>query len=187
MPNKRVELIAEQQWLDTVGERIQERMHAVYDSTPTGRKAKSILQGHWLGHPLHAALSDVPLGAWTVALALDACEMTTGLRPMGVGADAAVNLGLLGAAASAVTGWADWSETDGRARRIGLAHGLLGIASIACFAASSLARNKNSRRLGRGLSLMGYAAAIVSGSLGGHLVFGEGVGVATSSSDPALK
>ena len=36
-----------------------------------GRLLKNVLHGTWLGHPLHPALTHVPLGAWTTALALD--------------------------------------------------------------------------------------------------------------------
>src|SRR5690606_23817789 len=39
---------------------------------PAGRQAKDALHGVWLGHPLHPVLTDIPLGAWTAALALDA-------------------------------------------------------------------------------------------------------------------
>src|SRR5262249_38554575 len=35
------------------------------------RPVKDFLNGVWLGHPVHAAVTDVPIGALTVALILD--------------------------------------------------------------------------------------------------------------------
>src|SRR5205085_3487925 len=41
-------------------------------------EAKNFLHGTWLGHPLHPVLTDIPVGAWTAALALDALESLSG-------------------------------------------------------------------------------------------------------------
>ncbi len=38
---------------------------------PLGRLADA-LHGTWLGHPVHPALTDVPVGAWVAAAVLDA-------------------------------------------------------------------------------------------------------------------
>src|SRR5689334_20879360 len=43
---------------------------------PKFRRAKDFLNGTWLGHPLHPALTDVPIGAWTVAVVFDALTVT---------------------------------------------------------------------------------------------------------------
>ena len=40
-----------------------------------GRRLQGVLHGTWLGHPIHPALTDVPLGAWTAGLALDGIDM----------------------------------------------------------------------------------------------------------------
>ena len=32
-----------------------------------GQSAKNLLNGVWLGHPLHPALTDVPIGAWLLS------------------------------------------------------------------------------------------------------------------------
>src|ERR1035437_4964789 len=36
--------------------------------------AKEFLNGSWLGHPLHPALTDVPIGAWMGASLLDVAD-----------------------------------------------------------------------------------------------------------------
>ena len=73
------------------------------------RPIKDFLNGTWLGHPLHAVLTDVPIGAFTLALVLDFFGQQTG-------ADIAILVGVLSMAAAAVVGFADYSDTDGVAR-----------------------------------------------------------------------
>ena len=35
---------------------------------PSAQKTRNFLNGTWFGEPLHVALKDVPVGAWTVAV-----------------------------------------------------------------------------------------------------------------------
>src|SRR5215470_10627608 len=35
------------------------------------RRLKSFLNGTWLGHPLHPAITDVPIGVWLLAAVFD--------------------------------------------------------------------------------------------------------------------
>jgi nitrite reductase/ring-hydroxylating ferredoxin subunit/uncharacterized membrane protein len=126
---------------------------------------------------LHPALTDVPLGAWTAALALDAMESISGRRELAAGADAAIAVGLVGAAGAAVTGLTDWSETNGRARKVGILHGLLNVGATALYTTSLILRRKQKRNAGVGFAMLGYAVSSASAYLGGHLVFSEQIGV----------
>src|SRR5687768_2446806 len=130
-----VELIEKQEWLEPIADRLQEKIAAALDDDGSlGPAVGNILHGTWLGHPLHAVLTDVPIGSWTAAAVFDALEKTTGSRIIGRRADAAITVGLIAAAAAAVTGLADWSRVGrGRPRRIGLVHGLLNITASACY------------------------------------------------------
>ena len=107
---------------------------------------KDFLHGVWLGHPLHPVLTDVPFGAWTVALTLDALESLSGRDELGPGADAAVAIGLAGAIGAAATGAVDWQATDDPARRVGLVHGLLNSGAALLYAASLLRRRAATAR-----------------------------------------
>src|SRR5437764_8848638 len=114
-----VDLIERQEWLEAVESGLQRAVGETFDSAGTaGRAARNFLHGVWLGHPLHPVLTDIPIGAWTAAVVLDAME-AAGNRDCARGADLAVQIGLAGAVASAVTGLTDWQATDGRARRTG--------------------------------------------------------------------
>lgn len=179
------ESVGEQEWLDPVANTAGRMVEAALSTTGGAKTAlTNCLHGTWLGHPLHPALTDVPLGSWTAALVMDALE-ASGRRELGPGADAAVAVGLVGAAAAAVTGLNDWRYTDGRARRIGMAHGLLNGTATLLYATSWLLRRRGSRGPARAAAGLGYALGMVSAYLGGHLVSGEQIGVDHSVDEQA--
>src|SRR4029079_10808987 len=77
------------------------------------------------------------------------------------------------------------------AKNIGAVHGTLNLAAAGLYTASLIARRgRNSRQKGIALSLMGYAVSSFAAYLGGHLVFGEQVGIdhtATATQDQPEK
>ncbi len=168
--------IARQEWLKPTEETLQNLLHKTFGFSG-GQSIKNFLHGTWLGHPLHVILTDVPIGAWTAAIAFDALESMTGRRAYGVAADAAVTVGLVGAIGAATTGLTDWQDIDPPARRIGLVHGLLNIASATLFGGSLLARKRGSRSNGRNLAALGYAVSSMAAYLGGNLVYEQKIGV----------
>ncbi len=173
-----LDLINRQEWLEPLGDQVQKGVHQAFESAGTaGQKVKNALHGTWLGHPLHPALTDIPVGAWTVALVCDALEDMTGRKEFAQGADIAVAVGLAGAVGSAITGIADWSDTDGRARKVGLVHGMLNLGGALLYGTSLIFRNQKKRNLGRGFGILGYAVAAGAAYLGGELVYNEQVGV----------
>src|SRR5438445_3101763 len=112
--NVPIEVIRTKEWLEPIAERWQPTIAASLGADgPVGPRVANILHGTWLGHPLHVVLTDVPIGSWTAAAVLDALEEKTGSRALGRGADAAIALGLVGAAAAGITGLADWSKIGG--------------------------------------------------------------------------
>jgi nitrite reductase/ring-hydroxylating ferredoxin subunit len=149
--------------LDPLSEPVQDAVRAV------PRPVRDVLDGVWFGNPLHPALTDVPLGAWTAAAALDLVGSEA--------ADGALAVGILGALPAAATGLNDWSHLRGESRRIGTVHALLNTAGLALNVASLVARRRGHRGLGRMLSGIAYAGAAFSAHLGGHLSFGLGVRV----------
>jgi nitrite reductase/ring-hydroxylating ferredoxin subunit/uncharacterized membrane protein len=177
--------IDKQKWIDAGSDPVQKVVRsALQQSGPL----KDFLHGTWFGHPLHPALIAVPVGAWTLALTLDAVESISGRKELRAGADFAVGAGVIGALASAVTGLADWSETDFRAKKIGFVHAVANIAATSLYAASWILRGRRgSRRTGVALSTLGYLLASGGAYLGGHLVFGEQVGVDHTATADATK
>ena len=172
-----MQVIDRQEWLGRAADGLQPMVTQAFEAGgETGRQLKNFLHGKWLGHQLHPVLTDVPVGAWTVAAVLDCAELA-GRDAYAPGADAAIAIGLAGAVGAAVTGLTDWSDTSGHSRKVGLLHGLLNTVAATLYGTSLACRAKDARGLGIGLSMLGYSVASVSAYLGGHLVFGEQVGV----------
>jgi len=173
-----IKTIEQQEVLERLSEQIRPLVRGSFEMAgPTGKQVKNFLHGTWLGHPLHPVLTDVPIGAWTAAFALDAMESISGRRELGSGADVAITVGLVGAVGAAATGLTDWSEAYGRARKVGLLHGMLNAGATALYVTSLVLRRKKKRNAGLGFAMLGYAVSSAAAYLGGHLVFGEQVGV----------
>jgi hypothetical protein len=100
-------------------------------------RAKDLLAGTWLGHPVHPMLTDVPIGAWTSAFVLD----LFGGRQARRAADALVGVGVLAAVPTAATGLSDLADVEHSQQRIlGTAHALGNVTAVALYGGSFLAR-----------------------------------------------
>ena len=131
--------------------------------------------GRWVGHPLHPALSDLPVGLWTGATLLD----FTDHRPAPeAGVDAAGILsaaGIAGACGAALTGLSDWTVSNEQDRRVGLFHGLLNTVALGLQCASLGTRMAGHRSTARALGVASLTVTGAAAYIGGHLVFTKGV------------
>jgi nitrite reductase/ring-hydroxylating ferredoxin subunit/uncharacterized membrane protein len=143
----------------------------------SAQKIRNFLNGTWLGEPLHVVLTDVPIGAWTVAVICDVLDVSSKDGTFSLAADTAVAIGLAGATGAAVAGITDWSDVDPPARDLGFLHGLLNIGATALFATSFILRKRRSRTAGRISAALGYAFMSYSAHLGGKMVYEHRVGV----------
>ena len=166
-----------------VNKPVEEKLQKLLDKalyangSASAQKIRNFLNGTWLGEPLHVVLTDVPIGAWTVAIIFDALDLIRKRREFSLAADTSLAIGLLGAAGAAFTGITDWSDVDPPARRLGLIHGLLNVGVTALFATSFLFRKRNSRTSGRVSAALGYGLMSLSAHLGGKMVYEHRVGV----------
>lgn len=167
--------------LDTVAEPLSRGVRRAYAAAgPAGRQLKNAAHGVWLGHPVHPVFTDIPIGAWTTALALDCVSGDDGFDRA---ATFAIGVGLAGALGAAVTGLTDWSETQGESRRTGLVHGLLNIAATALMATAFFQRRRGDHAGGRAAAWAGYAVAVGAAYLGGALVYDQRIGVTHAVED----
>ena len=102
-----IRTIEEQAWIDRAAVPIQTALRGALHRAPS---VAGFLHGNWLGHPLHAALIPLPIGAFTTTMVLDIVELTGNRRHRRV-ADAAVIAGVGSALIAALPGLADWSHT----------------------------------------------------------------------------
>jgi len=130
------------------------------------RPVKDFFNGTWLGHPVHAALTDVPIGALTVALILDIVGQP-------VGADVALLIGVLSMLGAAAVGFADYTDTDGTARMRATVHATVMVVALVFFAISLVIRagNPTDRTVAFALLLVGYLVIALGAAIGGDLVY----------------
>jgi nitrite reductase/ring-hydroxylating ferredoxin subunit/uncharacterized membrane protein len=130
------------------------------------RPIQNVLNGSWLGHPVHAVVTDVPIGALTVSLVADVIGQP-------IVADVALVIGILAMLASAVTGAADYAEVDGKARERATVHSTIMVVALVVYAISLLIRSGSpaDRLLPIGLSVVGYLLLSLGAAIGGDLVY----------------
>jgi len=135
------------------------------DAIPSS--ARSVLQGDWLGHPLHPMLTDLPIGFWTSSFVFDF------LGRRGRAASALmVGLGVASAVPTIAAGVADFRELPNQKKPAGALHMACNAAATGLYTMSLVARMKKMHVRGVAFGLAGAAAAATAGYLGGHLVFG---------------
>jgi nitrite reductase/ring-hydroxylating ferredoxin subunit/uncharacterized membrane protein len=130
------------------------------------RPVKDFLNGTWLGHPVHSALTDLPIGVLTVSIVLDIIGQP-------VGADVALLVGVLSMVAAAVAGLADYTDTDGTARMRATVHATLMVVTLVLFVISLVIRagNPADRAIPIALVVIGYLVLSASAAVGGDLVY----------------
>jgi nitrite reductase/ring-hydroxylating ferredoxin subunit/uncharacterized membrane protein len=136
------------------------------------RPIKDFLNGTWLGHPVHAALTDLPIGVMTVAIVLDVIGQP-------VAADVAVLVGVLSIVATAVSGLADYTDVDGTARSRATVHATVMTTALVVFLISLVIRagNPADRAVPIALLVVGYLLLTLGAEIGGDLVYLIGTNV----------
>jgi nitrite reductase/ring-hydroxylating ferredoxin subunit len=162
-----------QRWADPLAERLQPLIKRAVSAPPVS----NFLDGVWLGAPLHPALTDVPVGAWTTALLLDSGSVLSGDKALGEAADRALAVGTIAAVPAAVTGLNDMRDLVGQSRRIAMVHALVNVLGLSLSTASLAYRRKGRRGVARGLSGLGYLTSSTAAHLGGKLSFALGIRV----------
>src|SRR5581483_9581671 len=169
--------VRRQGWMEGWGDAIQAAVGGVYDALGRpGRSLKNLMHGTAiLGHPLHPALTDVPIGAWTAGVVADHVAHFTPRIPTEAG-DVALAVGVVAGLGAALTGYTDFHETFAQERRIALLHGLVNTVVLLLMAVSLALRwwvGGGAHPLAVGLSTAGWVLVILGGYIGGHLVFGS--------------
>jgi nitrite reductase/ring-hydroxylating ferredoxin subunit/uncharacterized membrane protein len=164
-----------QQWMEGWADGLQRVIGATYRGLgPLGRPVRNVLSGTYVfRHPLHPALTDVPLGAWLCGVVLDYIALASNLVPRGAGS-IALAIGLAGAAGAAVTGYTDFLDVYGLERRAAFAHGLTMTVVFLIQTASLVLRLVGVYPLGVGLSTAALFLTMFGMYIGGHVVYAYG-------------
>jgi uncharacterized membrane protein len=137
------------------------------------------------GHPFHASLVPVPIGAFVSVLVLDiASRQASDGAGYARAATVVLGIGLLGAVLAAAFGFMDYAQLPRRTtvNRTATTHMMLNLLVVVALGGSFLARLGNDDgAVPLGLVWLTVAALLVlgvSGWLGGHLAYTYGVRVA---------
>jgi nitrite reductase/ring-hydroxylating ferredoxin subunit/uncharacterized membrane protein len=130
------------------------------------RPVKDLLNGTWLGHPLHSAATDIPIGSLLASVVLD-------LLNQPIGADIALVLTVLFMLGAAIAGAADYADTDGTARVRATLHSTLMVVGLVILVISLVLRagSPADRTLPIILSIVGLLIVTAGAFVGGDVVY----------------
>jgi nitrite reductase/ring-hydroxylating ferredoxin subunit/uncharacterized membrane protein len=117
-------------WVRPLGDLAHRFLHWFFHKIPAIR---DLLNGRWLGHPLHAVLTDVPIGILFLVIIFDLLHLPDA-------AAWALGVGILAMLGAALAGFADYADTDGRARERATLHSTLMILALLGFLVSLVLR-----------------------------------------------
>ncbi|HEV3484404.1 MAG TPA: Rieske (2Fe-2S) protein [Vicinamibacterales bacterium] len=128
---------------------------------------KDFLHGKWLGHSVHAALTDLPIGVLTLSILFDIFDLR-------LAADVAIGFGVLAMLAAAVAGLVDYGDTDDDPRMVATVHATLMVVALVVYVASLAMRLSNpagDRLVPFVLSLAAYGVLTAGAFVGGELTY----------------
>ena len=128
---------------------------------------RDLLVGRWLGHPLHAVLTDAPIGILFLVIVFDA---------LGDPSAATVTLavGILTMLAAALAGFADYADTDGKARERATLHATLMLTALVVYLVSLAARlgaGSSVSNVGIWTSILAFLVLASAAYVGGDVVY----------------
>ena len=133
------------------------------------RPIKDFLHGKWLGHSVHALLTDLPIGALSLTVLFDLLDLRAA-------ADISLAVGVLGMVAAAVAGAADYADTDDDPRAAATVHATLMVVSLVVYLVSLWLRvgAGGDRTVAIATELIAYGLMLAGAYVGGELVFSLG-------------
>ncbi|HEX6548161.1 MAG TPA: Rieske 2Fe-2S domain-containing protein [Candidatus Dormibacteraeota bacterium] len=167
-----------QGWLEPVADLIQRLVGGFYGALGgVGTALKDLLHGtKLLGHPLHPALTDMPLGLWTFGVIADLVALNSHLVPTAAG-DLALLFGAVAGLGAGAAGYTDFHETFGMERRTAVFHGLLMTLVLLLDLVSLLLRwlgGSAANPLAVVIAVAALVVAAVGMFFGGHIVYSFG-------------
>ncbi|HYC37309.1 MAG TPA: DUF2231 domain-containing protein [Usitatibacter sp.] len=141
------------------------------------------------GHPIHAMLVPLAIGGFVISFVADIICLATGnLQPWSTIAYYTMLGAILAALAAALPGFIDMLSLPGGTpiKRTALTHMGINLTVVALFAWNAWQRHLNPENLGTPMLMsgIGILMLLVSGWLGGKMVYEAGVGVERTDGVP---
>jgi nitrite reductase/ring-hydroxylating ferredoxin subunit/uncharacterized membrane protein len=130
------------------------------------RPIRDLLNGRWLGHPLHAASTDLPIGLLLGAVILDLLGQTGA-------ADIVLVATIVTMVLSAASGLADYADTHGTALTRATLHSTIMVVALVLLIISAALRSGGpaDRTVPIALSIIGFLLVTAGAFVGGDVVF----------------
>ncbi len=154
---------AQDGWARPLGDFNHRWLSALFDQI---RPVKDFLNGVWLGHPLHPAATDIPIGTLLLTVVLDIAGQTTA-------ADIALAGTILFMLAAAVTGSADYVDAEDTTRTRATTHATLMVVALVLLLISIAIRatGPSDRTIPIALSIIAFLIVAAGAYVGGDVVF----------------
>jgi len=130
-------------------------------------------------HPIHPMLVSLPIGLWIFSLVTDIIYRWSGNGTWSVVTYYSIAGGIVGALLAAVPGFVDfWALKPSRVKEIALWHMIINVSAVILFSINLYLRTgAPDAGLPLVLSIIGVLSILVSGWLGGQMVYVHGYGV----------
>jgi uncharacterized membrane protein len=133
------------------------------------------------GHPIHPMLVPIAIGGFILSFVFDVVRLASGSpEPWASAAYCTMIGGIVGALCAAIPGFIDLlSLPAGTTRKVGLTHMTINLTVVVLFIVNAWMRHLEPAVTGTPilLSAVGLGLLVVSGWLGGKMVYEAGVGV----------
>jgi nitrite reductase/ring-hydroxylating ferredoxin subunit/uncharacterized membrane protein len=151
-------------WTRPLGDLAHRFLFWLFQAMPAVR---DLLVGRWLGHPLHAVLTDAPIGILFLVIVFDV---------IGDPGAATVTLavGILTMLAAALAGFADYADTDGKPRERATLHATLMLSALVLYLVSLAARlgaGSAASAAGIWISIVAFLVLSSAAYVGGDVVY----------------
>lgn len=162
----------------SVGMKVSRTVHnAVLQAGGPVRQGADVLHGVWLRHPLHPLLTDITVAGVVMGAFFDTIAEVSGSNRAAWAGDRMAEVGTAAAIPTALAGLTDFSTVPKPATKPATLHAMLNIVGVGLSLVSVVERRKGHSGTGRMLSMTALGITVVSGWLGGTLVYRHKVGV----------
>jgi len=157
-------IAAQDGWARPLGDFNNRWLNALFSPI---RPIKDFLNGVWLGHPVHSAATDIPIGTLLLTVILD-------VMGQNAAADIALVATILFMLGAALTGAADYTDTDETARVRATLHATLMVIALLLLLMSLVLRaagGDSDRSIAVAISFLGFLIVTAGAYVGGDVVY----------------
>jgi nitrite reductase/ring-hydroxylating ferredoxin subunit/uncharacterized membrane protein len=153
---------AQRFWTKPVGDWVHGIDNTVFSAVP---QVRDLISGRWLGHPMHAVLTDAPIGILFLVIVFDVLGQP-------VAATWTLVIGILAMIAAAIAGLADYADTDGTPRERATLHATLMTSAFILYGLSGIARiGSGGGLIAVWLSIVAFLVLSAGAYVGGDVVY----------------